>query len=72
MKMLKAIWISAMPQPCAWCIGLTNSVHAYCRLAISTMHNTPSQSCNHRFAPPLPVLLPDMETSPKHLRLISL
>src|ERR1700722_9167972 len=49
MKMLNATWISAMVQPCAWWIGLTNRVQAYCRLAISTMHNTPSQSWTQRF-----------------------
>ena len=49
MKMLKATWISAMLQPWAWWIGLTNSVQAYCRLAISTMHSTPSQSWTQRF-----------------------
>ena len=37
MKMLKANWMAAMDQPCALLIGLTNSVHPYCRLAIITM-----------------------------------
>src|SRR5215469_4295402 len=48
MKMLNATWISAMLQPCAFCIGLTNSVHEYCRLAISTMQSTPSHNCTQR------------------------
>src|SRR6185312_5189938 len=48
MNMLNATWISAMLQPCAFCIGLTNSVHEYCRLAISTMQSTPSHNCSQR------------------------
>src|SRR5208282_3623069 len=38
MKTAKANWIDAMDQPWALLIGLTNSVHPYCRLAIITMH----------------------------------
>src|SRR5580704_2247365 len=37
MKMANANWIDAIDQPCALLIGLTNSVHPYCRLAIITM-----------------------------------
>src|SRR5271170_8155204 len=37
MKTAKANWIDAMDQPWALLIGLTNSVHPYCRLAIITM-----------------------------------
>src|SRR5262249_41713356 len=61
MKMLNATWMPAMSQPFVFCIGITNSVQAYCRLAISTMHSTPSQSWTHRLAE-LSVLA-DMRTS---------
>jgi len=37
MKMANANWIDAIDHPCALLIGLTNSVHPYCRLAIITM-----------------------------------
>ena len=36
--------MSAMLQPCAWFIGLTNRVQAYCRLAISIMQTMPSHN----------------------------
>src|ERR1700723_2877772 len=47
-KMLNASWISAIDQPCALLIGLTNSVQPYCRLAISTMQMMPTVSCPQR------------------------
>src|SRR3984885_15919321 len=47
-KMLNASWISAIDQPCALLIGLTNSVQPYCRLAISTMQMMPTMSCAQR------------------------
>ena len=50
MKMLNAHWMSAIPQPCAAWIGLTNKVQPYCRLAISIMLITPNKSCSHRLA----------------------
>ena len=50
MKMENATWMAAMPQPWAWCIGLTNRVQAYCRLAIRIMQTRPSQSCDQRSA----------------------
>src|ERR1700680_3409945 len=50
MKMLNASWISAIDQPCALLIGLTNSVQPYCRLAISTMQVMPTMSWVHRVA----------------------
>src|SRR5690349_16705707 len=66
MKIANATWISAMLQPRAWWIGLTNSVQPYCRLAISTMHNTPSHSCSQRF----PALLSDIPGLPRGYFLI--
>src|SRR5579863_9569930 len=30
-------------------MGLTNSVHPYCRLAIATMHRMPTHSCMTRY-----------------------
>ena len=50
MKMEKATWMPAMLQPLAWCIGLTNRVQPYCRLAIRIMQTRPSQSCDQRSA----------------------
>ena len=50
MKMLNAHWMSAMLQPCADWIGLTNNVQPYWRLAISIMLATPNRSCSHRLA----------------------
>src|SRR5579862_8377039 len=50
MKMLNANWIDASDQPCALLIGLTNSVHPYCRLAINTMHRMQRISCVQRVA----------------------
>ena len=44
MKMLKAHWISATLQPRARCMGSTNRVQAYCRLAINAMQITPSHN----------------------------
>src|SRR5580693_4791752 len=43
-KILNASWISAIDQPCALLIGLTNRVQPYCRLAISTMQAMPTTS----------------------------
>src|SRR5208282_3834702 len=50
MKIAKAIWMSAMLQPCALFIGLTNRVQAYCRLAIRIMQTMPSHNCDQRLA----------------------
>src|SRR5579864_898437 len=50
MKMEKANWISFRLQPWALCIGLTNSVQPYWRLAIRTMQATPSHNCDQRLA----------------------
>ena len=54
MKIVNAHWMSARLQPCASRIGPTNSVHAYCRLAISIMQRTPSHSCAQRPAGMVP------------------
>ncbi len=48
--MLKASWISAIDQPWALLMGLTNKVQPYCRLAISTMHMMPTISWVQRVA----------------------
>ena len=46
--MLNATWISAITQPCALFIGLTNKVQPYCRLAIITMQMMPASSWSQR------------------------
>jgi hypothetical protein len=48
MKMLKATCIEAMDQPCFAAMGLTKSVHPYCRLAIITMLKIAQASIVHR------------------------
>jgi len=40
--------MAAFVHPCFVAIGLTNSVHPYCRFAIIDMHSTPTTSCHHR------------------------
>src|ERR1700676_222078 len=58
MKMLNANWIAAMDQPCAWLIGVTNSVHPYCRLAIITMQTMTESNWLQRTAPNVFTLVP--------------
>src|SRR5260370_41008913 len=48
-KMLNATWIAARPQWYLASIGLTNSVHPYCRLAIIAMAMMPSRSWSQRY-----------------------
>src|ERR1700722_14436142 len=48
MKMENAHWISASRQPRNRCMGLTNNVQPYCRLAINAMQTTPRQSWTQR------------------------
>src|SRR5256885_4479527 len=43
-----AHWMSAIFQSNFFCIGVTNSVQPYCRLAIITMQITPKASCHQR------------------------
>src|SRR5215203_2078924 len=51
-KIVKATWIAALVQWCLSAIGLTNSVHPYCRLAIIAMQMMPITSCPQRKAGP--------------------
>ena len=46
--MVNATWIAARLQWFSSCIGLTNSVHPYCRLASRTVERTAKASCAHR------------------------
>ena len=55
---LKAIWISAIDQPCALLIGWTNKVQPYCRLAIITMQTMPMISWSQRLVDGEPVATP--------------
>src|SRR5580765_464098 len=41
--------MAARVQPCFSAIGLTNSVHPYCRLAIITMQTMPRNNCIQRY-----------------------
>ena len=47
-KIVNATWMAARVQPYFSEIGLTNSVHPYCRLAIIAMQTMPIASCPHR------------------------
>src|SRR5450432_1906414 len=47
---VNATWIAALPQWCLASIGLTNSVHPYCKLATHAIATTPTISCTHVFA----------------------
>src|SRR5205085_957634 len=47
-KMVNATWIAARPQWYLASIGLTNSVHPYCRFAIIVMQTMPKISCHQR------------------------
>ena len=48
MNSVNAHCTSASDQPLAWRIGFTNSVQAYCRLAIITIAISEATSWNHR------------------------
>src|SRR5712675_1031974 len=49
-KIVNATWIEARPQWYFWSMGLTNSVHPYCRLAIITMQTMPKSNWTRRTA----------------------
>ena len=49
MKSVNAHWMSDTFHPVACCIGLTKSVHEYCRLAIITIAITATTNWNQRF-----------------------
>src|SRR5262249_51838373 len=49
-KIVNATWISVLDHPNFSLIGLTNSVHPYCRLAIITMQMIPMNTCIQRYA----------------------
>src|SRR5687768_7735207 len=51
-KMVNAVWIDALDQPCAACISGTNRVHEYWKFDAATMQPTPTKSCIHRFTSP--------------------
>ena len=48
MNNVNAHWMSDSFQPVPACIGLTNSVQAYCRFAIMTIAITDATSWNQR------------------------
>ena len=48
-KMVNAVWIDALAQPCASWISGTNRVHEYWKFDAATMQPTPTNSCVHRF-----------------------
>jgi hypothetical protein len=48
MKMVKAIWIGALPHPYLASIGSMNRVQPYCRLAIITRQMMPSTNWRQR------------------------
>jgi hypothetical protein len=43
-----ANWMSDSAQPVPFCIGSTNSIHAYCKLAIMTIATSEATSGTHR------------------------
>src|SRR5690348_18330471 len=58
MKMLNAIWISAIPQPWAWFIGRTNNVQPYCKFAIITWQMMTAINCPQRLGALLAMFFP--------------
>ena len=49
MNSVKPHWISESLQPVAWRMGSTNSVQAYCRLAIMIIATSEAESWSQRF-----------------------
>src|SRR5688572_22044690 len=47
-KMVNAVWIDALAQPCASWISGTNRVHEYWKFDAATMQPMPTTSCVHR------------------------
>src|SRR5262245_41561078 len=61
MKSVKAVWMSESFQPVFFCIGLTNSVHEYCRLAIIIIATNDAPSWNQRLFNRMSVRLLDRD-----------